>query len=182
MRPVILIFTVILSGCIAVPRGDYYRPVHPEGKTSSRTCDPGGNQEILSLEIRPGVTFQSSINTSETSEKDIWVSFRIEDGHELELASNILEVSIDGTAFSTSKIDSWSPINLKGGTEVYFINGKKFDDAKSFSGKVNIGILDPEKISLRTPAIYIDRETIRVLDVEFELRSGELQWVPRLNC
>ncbi len=80
------------------------------------------------------------------------------------------------------EIPEWKGKILEGGEEELVLGQEIFQMSKQYWSKVGLGNSKPKKVALHLPEIKVDGNTIKLEPVVFELKSGEWQFLPPLNC
>jgi hypothetical protein len=182
MRFFLILSSLILASCVAIPRGSYYFPTHPLGEAKSGTCDKNSNKIALEIPLEEGITITSSLlsNIDGTSTLSIYIS--LSEGTSISLASN--DVIWQGTHQAPEKyiIDEWNYKLLVGEKVIQIYRGNKFEYDKSFGAKIIMDKLEHSDFSLILPEFMINGSKIQLDPIKFKFRSGEVQWLPKLNC
>ena len=181
-----LLFIVFLNlslvGCIAKPRGTYYQPFHPLGQSFSRSCDHNSNKERIEIPIIEGVLLQSSLIEEKTGTFVLSISFVLEEGKSIRLLSDNISVQINGNKPMIYSLKEWQDGVLVGGVVKQNYHEMILTYNKSFGEKVNIGANIGDTLKIEVPEVEISSGRIKLAPIEFKKMSGEVQWLPKLNC
>lgn len=175
---VLFLSLIFFSGCVALPRGEYYTPIYPGGFAHSSTCDSNGNKVILRLPLNKSVKLTASLSNG----LELNLGFLVSKNSTVELVEDSITIYLNESEAMYFEIPEWKGKILEGGEEELVLGQEIFQMSKQYWSKVGLGNSKPKKVALHLPEIKVDGNTIKLEPVVFELKSGEWQFLPPLNC
>lgn len=175
-------FSVILSGCVAIPRGEYYFPSHPVGVARSGSCDHNGNKVNLSITLEEKITLEASLNPAAHDDVILKLGFLIPTGTSVKLSASSISLAIEDSSFFEHEITEWKSLFLVGGQESMMLGTTEIKFAKQYWSDTTINNAYKKRVVVKIPNILIGEKATTIEPIVFEFKSGEWQILPLLNC
>ena len=182
MRLFLILSILVLCSCVAIPRGSYYYPTHPLGEAKSGTCDKNSNKISLEIPLEKGIRVGSSLRSNIDGTSTLSVNIFLPENTRIVLASNKIILQGTNDAPETYAIREWKDKTLIGEKIIHVYRGTEFIYDKSFGTELLMGKLNSNNYSLTLPEIIIDGSKVKLDPIVFTFRTGEVQWLPKLNC
>ncbi len=181
MKIFLALLICFMAGCVAIPRGTYYTPIYSNGKPHSQSCDSNANKVALTIEANKNVRLELSLIPNAKNNLELKMGLIINKGSRVELTQNSIYIE----SFSKKEyiLPEWKPLVLFGGETSIWLGGKEEKYFfKQYWSVVELTAPNTRKYIIYLPQMLIDGQSVILEPIVFELRSGELQIFPALNC
>ena len=182
MRLFLTLSILVLCSCVAIPRGSYYYPTHPLGEAKSGTCDKNSNKITLEIPLEKGIRIGSSLRSNIDGTSTLSVHILLPEKTRIVLTSNNIIFQSKNAAPETYAIKEWKDKTLIGEKIIHIYRGTEFVYDKSFGTELLMSKLNSNDYNLTLPEMIIDGSKVKLDPIVFRLRTGEVQWLPKLNC
>ncbi|RUP74981.1 hypothetical protein C7Y69_21400 [Alteromonas sp. KS69] len=178
----LIILSLALVGCIAKPRGSYYQPFHPLGQAASRTCDANSNKVRLEITIEDGITMQTHLLETSNGSFVLEIGFVLEKNKEIKLHSDSIAIQFNEEKSLLVSLKEWKKRILVGGVVKQKYRGSVFEYNMSYSESISITESIGNTLKVTVPEFEVSGQRRQLAPIVFKKKSGEVQWLPKLNC